>query len=70
MLDEQSYDKRITDLEYMMRENTKQHEEILALLKPISETYSTVSNLGKWLSAFLVLVSIVIGIVLGFKELK
>jgi hypothetical protein len=47
----------------------KGQQDIINLLKPISETYTTVSNLSKWLSAFLVLVSIVIGIVLGWKQI-
>lgn len=48
----------------------KGQAEILELLKPISETYVTVARLGKWLSAFLVLVSICIGIMLGLKEIN
>lgn len=38
-------------------------------LKPIAETYQTVTRLGKWAMAGLVLVSVIIGILLGIKNL-
>jgi hypothetical protein len=55
-------EERITTLE-------EGQEEILKLLKPISETYSTVSHLGKWVMAILVFISILLGILLGAKNL-
>ena len=58
----QRTDDRISALE-------KGQKEIIDLLKPIAETYTTVSNLAKWLSALLVLISIVIGIILGWKDI-
>ncbi len=58
----QRQDDRITALE-------KGQEEILALLKPIAETYTTVSTVGKWGMAIMVFVSILIGIILGAKTL-
>lgn len=47
----------------------KGQEEILALLRPIAETYTTASTLGKWIMAFLVFVSVIIGIILGARNL-
>lgn len=57
----QQADDRITALE-------KGQGDILAILKPISETYQTISVLGRWGSAVLVAISILIGVVLGFRE--
>ena len=57
----QRLEDRVSDLE-------KGQKEIIDLLKPISETYTTVSTLGKWGSALLVLISIVIGIILGWRK--
>lgn len=58
----QKQDDRLENLE-------KGQEEIIKLLTPISETYTTVSLLGKWITAFAVLISIVIGIVIELKNL-
>ena len=43
----------------------KSQQAIYDLLKPISETYTTVTMLGKWSTAILVFISICIGILLG-----
>ncbi len=42
---------------------------IEATLKPISETYTTASLLGKWLVASAVFVSIIVGTILSLKSL-
>ena len=55
--------KRIVTLEQMMEENVKQHQEILDLLKPISDTYTTVGRLSKWVMACLVFLSVLGGVV-------
>jgi hypothetical protein len=47
----------------------KNQELILEMLKPIADTYRSVEMLGKWLMAFLVLVSVSIGIVLSWTKL-
>lgn len=60
---EQAQEARIAALE-------KGQQQILALLGPISETYKTVASLGKWASAILVFISVVVGILLGLKDLK
>lgn len=39
------------------------------LLEPISETYTTVSRMGKWLMAGAVFVSIIVGSVLGVLKI-
>jgi hypothetical protein len=57
----QLQDSRIDALE-------KGQADILALLKPISETYQTIAVLGRWGSAILVTISIFIGVVLGLRE--
>lgn len=59
---DEGQEKRILALE-------EGQKEILALLKPISETYSTVSTIGRWGMALLVFISILIGIILGAKNL-
>ncbi len=58
----QNQDDRIKALE-------KGQEEILNLLRPIAETYTTVTTLGKWGMAVMVFISILIGIVLGARNL-
>lgn len=58
---QQQIEDRVTALE-------KGQREILDLLKPIAETYSTVTRLGKWLMAAAVFISICIGILLSLKS--
>jgi hypothetical protein len=45
-------------------------QEILELLRPISDTYKTAGTLMKWTQAILVVVSIIIGILVGISKLK
>jgi hypothetical protein len=47
----------------------KGQEEILALLRPIADTYSTASTLGKWAMALLVFISITLGVILSIKSI-
>lgn len=47
----------------------QQLKEVKDILKPITETYTTIARLGKWGTAILVFISIVVGIILGVKEL-
>lgn len=58
---EQSQEDRIKALE-------KGQLEILAMLKPISETYTTVNRLGKWTMAVAVFISILLGVLLSAKD--
>jgi hypothetical protein len=58
---EQRQDDRIQALE-------EGQKEILALLRPISETYRTATMLGKWVTAMLVFISVCVGIVLSAKQ--
>ncbi len=44
------------------------HEEIMVLLKPISETYQAINKLGKWGMAFLVVIATLFGIFTGWTE--
>lgn len=59
---DQRQEDRISALE-------KGQQEILALLRPISATYTTVSTMGRWSMAFMVFISILIGLILGFRNL-
>ena len=61
-INDQNQEDRIAALE-------KGQREILELLRPISETYTSVSLMGKWLMAFMVLISILLGIVLSVGKL-
>lgn len=47
----------------------KKLEDIELTLKPIAETYHTVSSLGKWSMAIMVFISVVLGILIGIKNL-
>ena len=58
----QKTEDRLTALE-------KGQQDIIDLLKPIAETYRTVSTMSKWFMAFAVFVSILIGIVVGWKQI-
>lgn len=62
------------------RRSDKEHEERLDriektlarmenILTPISETYTTATTMGKWLTGFAVFVSIVIGAILGIIKI-
>ncbi len=50
-------------------QNAQNHVEVMALLQPISETYNTVSRLGKWVTALTVFISIIIGILVGLQKI-
>jgi hypothetical protein len=50
-------------------QNAHNHEEIMTLLKPISETYNVATRLGRWLTGGAVFVSIIIGIVVGLQKI-
>lgn len=56
----------------LTRQNTLEtnQREILELLKPISETYRTATIIGKWIMAGLVFASVVVGLLVGLKNLK
>jgi hypothetical protein len=51
------------------REINEKLDGLLNTLKPISETYTTVSTMGKWAMAALVFISVLIGIIAGLKAL-
>lgn len=48
---------------------TRNHEEVMGFLRPISETYNTVSVLGKWMTAVAIFISIIIGIITGLQKI-
>jgi hypothetical protein len=50
-------------------ERRKRHEEVMSKLEPLAETFRAASTMGKWIMAFLVFVSILIGILIGIKQL-
>lgn len=47
----------------------KRFDTLEEILKPISETYRTVTRVGKWGMAVLILISVIIGIVSGLKNI-
>lgn len=47
----------------------KGQNEILELLRPISETYRTASQLGKWLMGTIVFCSLVVGVILAIMKI-
>lgn len=50
------------------KDRIARHDEIMELLKPMSETYKTASTLGKWLMGAAVFISIMLGIILSLKS--
>jgi hypothetical protein len=61
--------ERFDDIKNDLRELKDYAKEINASLKPILETYQTVSSLGKWGMGFLVFVSVTLGIVWAFIQI-
>lgn len=62
-------EKRISDLENGQKNLERGQEEMLKLLRPISDTYRTVSTLGRWMTALLVFISIMLGVLLSIKTI-
>lgn len=58
-----NHEDRITTLE-------EGQNEILELLRPISETYRTATTIGKWVMGSLLFASVVVGLLVGLKNLK
>jgi len=55
--------ERVQKLEDASLQNAAEHKLIMEMLKPISETYTTVGLLSKWITAVMVFISIVVGII-------
>lgn len=66
-MDSRSDHERILFLENESREHNESLKEILALLRPIADTYTAAGTIGKWLMALAVFISIVVGIIVSFK---
>lgn len=64
-----SNDERLTKLENNQHEFAESLKRIEELLRPIAETYSTASNLMKWMMGGAVFVSIIIGSILGLLKI-
>lgn len=76
-MDLETIEKEINELkECQYRQIARQEEldhsqqEILNLLRPIADTYRTATTLGKWAMGGLVFISVVIGLLVGLKNLK
>ena len=65
----QERDDRLLALEKYSESLELKLTEIRLLLKPIAETYTTVSSMGKLLTAVAVFISIIIGIIIGLKTI-
>mgnify|MGYP001613799762 FL=1 len=63
--DRQAFEK-INDTLARLEETLRKQD---AVLQPISETYRSVSKVGKWAMALIVFLSIVVGTLLGLKNL-
>jgi hypothetical protein len=63
--DEQEHIK----FEMRIRKLEEQNERILRLLEPISNTYKTANTVGKWIMGILVFFSVLIGLIVGIKNL-
>ena len=60
---------KIDSLEQADSMNTIEHQKIMELLRPISETYRAVNLLGKWTTAILVFISILLGVIFGWVRI-
>ncbi len=63
--------RRATDQEQNeeLAKLSKDIKDLQDIMRPIAETYRTVSALGKWSMAGLVFLSVLIGILLGIRNL-
>jgi len=61
-IEHEQLNKRITQLE-------NQNKRILDILEPIADTYKSAGTIAKWTKAFLVFVSIIVGIIVGIRNL-
>jgi hypothetical protein len=67
LLDLEEFKDKIT--QQFHEERKKDLEQIMAILKPISETYQTASMLGKWTMAGMVFISVLLGILLSLRSM-
>ena len=63
-------ENEIREIKERMERYEKNQEQILALLKPISETYRTAGTIGKWLRGLVIFASVVVGLLVGLKNLR
>ena len=49
-------------------QNSNEHKKIMELLEPISETYKTVGLMARWLMAFLVFISVLMGVIANWAR--
>lgn len=68
-LRQDSFEQRLFRLEEMYKELKEQNNKILDVLTPISETYQTTTQVGKWVTGLMVFVSILLGVILSLKSL-
>lgn len=59
---EQQLEDRIASLEDSVG-------EIRDMLRPIAETYRSVNQLGRWTMAVLIFISVLLGVLVGIKNL-
>lgn len=67
-LRQDSFEQRLFMIEQNYKELNRQNEEILKLLKPISETYTAVTTLRKWANALAIAVVTFTGAFFALKE--
>jgi len=61
--------QRQEDLAHMESQRKEDFDKLMEILKPITESYGAAIKLGKWGTTILVTISIIIGILLGIKNL-
>lgn len=66
----QHQDERITALEEGQKDMKEWQNRVIEMLEPISDTYKSARTIGKWGMSLLILMSIIVGILLGIKQLK
>lgn len=66
-------DRELEELKLRLKEKEekldREIKDIKDILKPLTETYTTAVVLGKWIMGTLVFISVLIGIILGLKNL-
>jgi hypothetical protein len=57
------------DLQHELDDLKQEIQELKEIIKPMAETYAAAVRIGKWTSALVVFISIMLGISLALKEL-
>lgn len=65
----QKQEDRLLALENQNIERTKQHDELMAKLGPMIDSFNAAVKLGKWSTSILIFISVGVGITIGIIKI-